>query len=61
MTKMGVDPARMSAVGLGSGLLALVGLATPFWIVVLGFFGRRAWSPPFAAEAARVVSAYLLL
>ncbi len=64
IAKMGAEPANASAfdrlVGLGSALLALVGFATPFWIVVLGFFGRRACAPPIDAQAARVVRAYLL-
>lgn len=64
MAKMGADPAGLSAVGwlvgLRSALLALFGFATPFWIVVLGFFGRRAWSPTVDVRAARVVQTYLL-
>ncbi|HEY0877159.1 MAG TPA: glycosyltransferase family 39 protein, partial [Zeimonas sp.] len=63
MTKMGADPGQASAagwlVGLGSALLALVGFATPFWIVVLGFFGRRVRSVPIDARAARIARTYL--
>jgi len=65
ISKMGADPGHASAVGwlvgMGSALLALVGFATPFWIVVLGFFGRRAWSTPVDRDARSVVRAYLLL
>jgi len=65
MSKMGADPGQASvagwAVGLGSALLAFVGFVTPFWVVVLGFFGRRAWSAPGDTDAQRVVRVYLLL
>ncbi|RIK93861.1 MAG: glycosyltransferase [Burkholderiales bacterium] len=65
MSKMGVDPDHAFAsgwlVGGGSALLALVGFVTPFWIAVLAFFGRRAWSAPADPAPRRVVRAYLLL
>ena len=65
LSKMGADPGRASAfgwlVGGGSALLALVGFVTPFWIVVLAFFGRRAWSAPVDPGPWHVVRAYLLL
>jgi len=61
MSKMGADPGQASVagwlVGLGSALLAFVGFVTPFWIVVLGFFGRRAWSGGGDSVSARATTA----
>ncbi|MCD6679567.1 MAG: glycosyltransferase family 39 protein [Burkholderiaceae bacterium] len=66
MSKMGADLAHASALagwlaGLGSALLAFVGFVTPWWIVVLVFFGRRAWSAPGDPDAQRIARVYLLL
>ncbi len=65
LSKMGADPGHASTagwlVGFGSALLALVGFVTPLWVVVLAFFGRRAWSAPADPHARRIARTYLLL
>lgn len=65
LEKMGAEPGRTTPAawlqGFASAALALVAFATPFWIVVLAFFGRRAWSGPVDASAARFARAWLLL
>lgn len=65
IAKMGAAPGVIAPFawfdGLASAALAVVGFATPFWIVVVVFFGRRAFTGPSHPEAVRIVKAYAVL